>query len=206
MSSKKRSTRTTTRTRAPKVKGEIFNVHHPDNVNLVEVAFKVKGKTYYRYTDDFRMPVGRYKYVYAFHKEVEMRMSLGTLKAYVDELKRCISGEKKVVDLEGVWRVIFNMETRVNLAFEPDTVRRLASVVYFDATEDLSTFDMKYGEKKVEFWKKNNVTDFFLTRPISELLGLEGISITSLEEYLRTSTSIIEELTSELPHQLSENS
>lgn len=98
------------------------------------------------------------------------------------------------------------METRVNLAFEPDTVRRLASVVYFDAAEDLSTFDMKYGEKKVEFWKKNNVTDFFLTRPISELLGLEGISITSLEEYLRTSTSIIEELTSELPPQLSENS
>src|SRR5690606_15589390 len=144
MPSKKRSTRTSTKTKAPKA--EIFNVHHPDNANIVEVAFKVKGKTYYRFVDDFRMPVGRYKYVYAYSKEVEMRMDIDTLKTYVLELKRCLTGEKKIIDMEGAWKIIFSLETRVNLAFEPETVRRLASVVYFDDTEDLSTYDQKHGK------------------------------------------------------------
>lgn len=197
MPSKKPSTRST---RAP-----IFNVNHPDIENNIEVAFKVKGKTYYRFKDDFRMPVGRYKYVYAFSKEVEMRMDLDTLKEYVRELKRCLNGEKKVIDLEGAFKIVFSLETRVNLAFEPDTVRRLASVAYFDSTEDLSTYDQKHGNDKIAFWKKNNVTDFFLTRPINELLGLTDTSITSLEEYLATAEGILQDLNLELPNLSSEN-
>ena len=198
MPSKKPSTRST--------KAPIFNIRHPDIENNIEVAFKVKGKTYYRFKDDFRMPVGRYKYVYAYLREVDLRMSLGTLQAYVQELKRCLNGEKKVIDLEGAFKIVFSLETRVNLAFEPDGVRRLAAVTYFDSTEDLSTYDQKYGNDKIVFWKKNNVTDFFLTRPINELLGLTDISVTSLEEYLATAQGILQDLNLELPNLSSESS
>jgi hypothetical protein len=194
MSSKTSSTRST-RKAAPS-NGHIHNIKHPDIEGQVEVAFKVGSKPYYRFKDDFQMPAGRYKYVYAYLREVDLRMELDMLRTYVQELKRCLNPSGKQIDLETAWKIIFNLESRTNLAFEPETVRRLATVVYFDATEDLITYDKSYGDKKLKFWTANNVKDFFLTRPMSEFLGLTGISLTSLEEYLTTAEGILQDLTS----------
>lgn len=203
MSSKRSYTRNTS-TKARKK--EAFNIHHPDLVDAVEPAFKVGTTQYYRFKDDYRMPVGRYKYVHAFLREVDLRMDLATLKAYVSELKNCLNGAKKVIDIEGAWKIVFSLETRTELAFEPETVKRLASVTYFDETEDLSTYDRKHAKDKINKWNKSKSLDFFLTRPISDLLGLSGISITSLEDYLTTSTEIIKNLAYVPPKQSQENS
>lgn len=180
-------------------------MHHPDIKGKTEFAFKCGGTSYYRFVEEYKIPAGRYKWIYAYLREVDLRMSLDTLNAYLDELSKNLSGKKGSIDIEKAIITIHKMRTRTALAFEPEGVRKLASVVYFDETEDLSGFDMKHGEAKINKWKKYNTLDFFLTRPIEELLHLKGISQTSLEEYIRTTEEIIEALTSEQPSPSQEN-
>jgi len=176
-----------------------FDIYHPDLEGKTELAFSIGGKDFYRFVDQYAMPTGRYKWIYATLREVDLRMDLATLKAYVEDLKKSLNGEKKQIDLGAAWKTIYNIETRLSLAFEPDGVKKLASVVYFTDDEILSTWKPEEGKKKVEFWNKHNYLDFFLTRPISELIGLNDCSITSLETYLKeTAYPILEELKPEV--------
>jgi hypothetical protein len=185
-----------------------YNLSHDDVKHKIEEAFQAGGRTFYRFIDDHQIPVGRYKYIYAALKEVDLRMTLETLQKYVTEIKKILNGgeKKNAVSMESLWRLTLNMESRIKLAFEPASVERLAAVLFFDETEDLRTYDRKHGEDKVQFWRDNNVLDFFLTMPIIDLLGLRGISQTSLEEYIRTSNEILQDLTLELQSQSSESS
>jgi hypothetical protein len=185
-----------------------FNLSHPDIANLIEEAFKAGGKTYYRFKEERLIPVGRYKYIYSYLKEVDLRMNLETLQNYVKDFKNLLngSGPKKVIQIGELWKLLLNLESRISLAFEPATVERLASVVYFDDTEDLSTYDKKYVTQKVEIWKKHLKHDFFLTKPMGELLGLRDISIESLEDYIQQATDLIRDLTVDQQKQSLENS
>lgn len=189
----------------------LYNLKHDDIKHKVEVAFKVKGKSFYRFIDDHQIPTGRYKYIYATLKEVDLRMNLETLQNYVKEIKKILNGgdKKNLVSMEALWRITLNLESRISLAFEPASVERLAAIIFFDETEDLRTFDKKYGDDKIKYWNQNNVKDFFLTTPIAELLGMRGISLTSLEEYIQESQDLIKDLTRDLQSQslesLSEN-
>jgi hypothetical protein len=175
----------------------VFNIRHPDIAPYIEEVFKSGNRVYYRFKEEKLIPTGRYKYVYAHLKEVDMRMNLETLKSYVKDFKDLLngSGAKKTIEIGALWKLILNLESRVALAFEPATVERLASVIYFDESEDLSTWNKKYSQEKIEWWRKHETLDFFLTKPIGELLGLSGISITSLVDYITEATAIIQELT-----------
>lgn len=184
-----------------------FNLKHPEIASLIEEAFKAGGVTYYRFKEEKLIPAGRYKYIYMHLKEVDLRMNIETLRAYISEFKTILngSGAKKTIEIGKLWELIINMETRAKLAFEPASVERLAAVIYFDDTEDLSTYDRKYGQKKIDHWQKHEVVDFFLTKPIGELLGLKDISIPSLQDYITGATQVIADLTSAQQTLSSEN-
>ena len=172
-----------------------FNIYHPDIAPQIEIAFETGGKKFYRFIDQYQMPVGRYKYIVAATREVDLRMSIELLKEYIGLIKSCLRGDKGKVDLETIWKTIFNIETRISLAFEPNTVKKLASVAYFTDSEILTTWDSrKDGEEKIKFWDNHDCLDFFLTRPISELLRLNDSSLTSLQTYLSQIYPILEEL------------
>lgn len=185
-----------------------YNLNHIDIKHKVEFVFQVKSKKYYRFIEDHQIPVGRYKYIYAALKEVDLRMSIDTLKSFVAEMKKILDGgmKKNLVSMEQMWKLVFNLETRISVPFEPGTVRKLASILFFDETEDLRTFNQKYGDDKVKFWMDNNVMDFFLTMPIVELLGLKNISLASLEEYIQGHSELIKNLTRDQQTQSSESS
>jgi len=173
-----------------------FNLHHPDLRENVEVAFRVVGKTYYRFKEEVEIPSGRYTFIDAFLREHEMRMSIDVLKGYISAIRDEISGQKGEVNLHNVAVLLYKMESRANLAFTPDTIKRLASVIYFDDTEKLNTYDQEYGKKKIELWDREKVDDFFFEKPIGELLGLQGISRESLQNYLTEATQLLQDLTS----------
>lgn len=185
-----------------------FNISHPDIANVIEEAFKAGGKRYYRFKEERLIPAGRYKYIYAYLKEVDLRMNLETLQKYIKDFKDLLngSGPKKIIQIGELWKLIINLESRVALAFEPATVERLASVIYFDENEDLSTYNKKYGIQKVEHWKKHNIIDFFLTKPMGELLGLKDISTESLGLYIQEAVQILQDLTFDQQKLSSENS
>jgi hypothetical protein len=103
-------------------------------------------------------------------------------------------GKKKTISINDMNKLVINMESRLELAFDTSTIRRLAAVAYFDETEDLTTYDDKYGKEKIKLWKDNNVYDFFLTRPIGELYNLKNISVDSLVEHLNLMDGVIKDL------------
>lgn len=185
-----------------------FNIHHKDIKHMVEEAFEAGGVKYYRFTEEMRIPAGRYKYIYAFLKEVDLRMTLPTLQKYVEEFEHLLngSGPKKTIQIGELWKLVINLKSRLALAFEPETIERLAAVVYFDETEDLSTYDRKYGAKKIDLWRKHDFLGFFLTKPMGELLGLNNTSIESLRDYITQAQEVIQELTFETQKPSSENS
>jgi hypothetical protein len=186
-------------------KKPLYNVNHPDLVGKFEEAFTCKGVTYYRAIPDFVLPVGRYKWIDAALNEVDIRMTLPVLKAYIIELKKYLNVTNGAIRLDKAFQVISNMETRCELAFEPDTVKRLASIVYFDDTEDLRDYDQEYGQKKIAIWEKNGDYSFFLTRPIGELLNLSTTSETSLKKFIQEASQILKDLTLERENRSLEN-
>ena len=63
------------------------------------------------------------------------------------------------------------LKQRLELPKEPDLMYKLASVVFFDQHENPLVYEFKYGENKIKFWKKNTtLTDFFLQKPLRELI------------------------------------
>lgn len=178
----------------------VRNIRHEDYAPLIEKAFKSGTVQYYKFIDDKNLPAGRYKYVYAALKEADLRMTLETLQEFIKIIKTNLEGgiKKQSISMETIWRAVINMESRIALGFEPASVKRLASIIYFDETEDLTTYNRMHGLKKCEHWERNHTIDFFLTKPIVELFGLSGISITSLEGYIQEREEIIQLLTEDL--------
>lgn len=177
-----------------------FNISHPELAPKIEKAFKCGTVQYYKFIEDHQIPAGRYKYIYAALKEADLRMTLETLNSFLDAMEDVLNGgtKKNNVSVGEIWKLVINMKSRAKLAFEPASIKRLAAVIYFDASEDLKTYDKKHGAQKVEYWEKHNMTDFFLMKPIVELFGLKGISTTSLAEYIQFAENVIQDLTLDL--------
>ncbi len=175
-------------------------IHDPDFEGFVEEAFKFESTKYYTFKKDSDTPYGRYKWVSTFLQEVELRMTLPTLNAYLDDIEKNISGGKGAINLTNVALTINKMRTRTALHFDVETAKKLASVIYFDETEDLTTYDREKGRAKIAAWSTDTkVMDFFLTKPMRELLGLNDISTTALTDYISQQVEIIKALTSETP-------
>lgn len=183
----------------PKQDPERFNMNHVSLSGQTEFAFESGLIKFYRFKEEYRMPIGRYKYVYKRFKESDMRMSVEVIGQYLDAMESNLNGSKKTINISPVIVHINAMRSWLKIPFEPEAVRKLSAVTYFTEDEDLSTFDEKYGEWKIELWRKNNTHDFFLTRPIGELLNLSDSSLTYLEEYLKEIQPILTELTLGLP-------
>lgn len=163
-----------------------YTLNHPEYAPLVEEVFTCAGKRYYRFKDEYRMSTGRYKYYYDTLKAIELKLSLENLQQYIDAFEKCLNGtgKKKEIRIGDLWILIINLKSKVKLAFDVSTVKKLAAIAYFDDTEDLTSFNEKYGDEKIKIWEENNQHDFFLTRRIGELLNVKGISDDSFQEHL----------------------
>lgn len=192
-----------------------FNIHHPDLQDKIEFAFEcgptLNKRKFYRMKADidsfneFRLPTGRYKWVDAFLAEVNLRMTGDTLAAYLNELEKNLDGTKGQINLGKAFQIIYAMRTRTNLGFDPQLVKTLASIVYFDESEDLSDYDKSYCDKKIKYWEKYDCYDFFLTRPIAELCNLNGSSEHALKTYIQTAEQLLRDLTLGQGNQSSES-
>jgi hypothetical protein len=172
----------------------IFNLSHPDIKDSVELAFTSGGREYFRFKDEREIPAGRYVHIDAFLKEHEIRMDLETLRGYIQLMEDELSAKEGEIKVQNIAVILYKMKTRVNLAWNLDTIKRLASVVYFDKTEVLRGYDEEYGRKKIAWWDENKTLDFFLQTPIVELLGLQGITETFLQTYIQEQTQVLQDL------------
>jgi len=177
-----------------------FNVYHPEFEQAVEPAFKSEGIQYYRFQSEAQMPMGRYMVMQTLLHAQDLRMDHELLMGYILNMKKAVNGSLKTgINLTEVIRILTQMESRMVQAFEVGTTYALASVIYFDDTEDLYSYDKEHNKKKVAAWKEARMVDFFYTRPMKELLGLSDTSPQDLQQYIDQQSELMATLTSETP-------
>lgn len=172
-----------------------YNIHHPEFSGMIEVAFTTKGRTFYRFKDDMRMPFSRYQVMQTFFVGYELRMDYNLFKAFLEEIEKDLNGTRGNVNIGRAMITIEKMKARAELAFDPEQAYNIASVVYFDDTEDLFKYDAEHNKKKIQSWKEAKMIDFFYTKPLSELLNLSSFSKTDLQNYLEEVGQLLEDLT-----------
>lgn len=172
------------------VSPDVLNMHHPKFAGQTEFAFKANGVDYHCFKADTEVRYGRYVVLQAFLQEYHLRVDLDTLKGNISKLKGWLNPAigkdgQGTLQLGKALELLEIMEQRANIAFEPDTVYRLASVLYFDETEILSKYDRVYNENKIKSWKETETVDFFFHKLFIEYSRLRVTSKGDLINYLR---------------------
>lgn len=170
-------------------KTELLTIKHPSIKGQTEFAFETNKTKFYCFKQDSAMKYGRYIILQAFLQEYYLRVDLATLKANLAKIKGwlnpTITKEGGTLQLGKALELLDIMEQRANIAFEPDTVFRLASCLYFDETETLSEYDKAHNEKKIAKWKETGAVDFFFHKLFQDATLLTITSKTDLTNYLR---------------------
>lgn len=173
-----------------------FNLYHPDIKHEIEYAWTAGGVKYYNFKQDSKMRYGRYVILQAFLQEYYLRVDLKTLQANITKLEKWLN---PVIDKNGTGQLEIGkclellsiMRQRSEIAFEPDTVFRLASCLFFDDKEILSDYDREYNEKKIARWRESDTVDFFFHRLFQELTHLTVSSREGLISYLKTAPELL---------------
>lgn len=155
-----------------------------DSKSPIEFAFRANGVDYYQYPNPFNIPYQRGLMGIAIYEEFNMRLTKDFLKLSLEAMKEELSGKKGEINMVNVVNHVRNIEDRMDWVIEIDTVYKLASVVFFDESESPYTYDPIYNKKKIELWKKNKVSDFFLSLPLKDLIPFLTASQQDMQTYL----------------------
>lgn len=162
----------------------------------VKEAFVWEGIQYYEFDDVFQMPCDRAFSAMDYYEELRQKVTREYLLDHVEAVDALLTAKK--IDIYRIKEVNQFMKERLEFITDPDIIYKLASVMYFDKSENPYKYDMKYGQEKVAKWKESNIADFFLSTPIKELLPWEDISQDDLANYMKIVTQIKEEQESSL--------
>jgi len=164
------------------------------NGEVATEAFKHGGHTYYQFQDNFRMPTGRAICSLAIYAELKMRCDDDYLKLHIEATEKILNAEDGKIRLTKLAQINANLKERLNLAPFPDHIYKLASVIFFDESENPNGYDFEYNQKKIANWKKDSdLLYFFLSVPFKDLIPFGNISKGRAESYLNT-TILIDQL------------
>lgn len=137
-------------------------------------AFKYNGRTYYMFDDIFTLPTIRGMQALDYYDEFAMRCTRDFLKAYCTAVDEILSNPKKL-DLTRLATITGYLKERLDMLPVPEHIYRLASVIFFDESENPYFYDRKYAEQKIEYWKKDpEMLSFFLQTPLRDLIPFSG--------------------------------
>ena len=144
----------------------------PNIKHVIEYAFSIGNRDYYQFDDVFNTHYDRALKCLVYYKELDMNCDRAFIKAHTEAVDNILSASK--IDLGGLlkFKQLNDMlKQRLELPKEPDLMYKFASVVFFDQFENPSIYEFKYGEQKIKHWKKEtSLTDFFLSKPLKELI------------------------------------
>lgn len=181
-------------------------------------AFDFEGVQYYQFEDTFNLCSGRAFAALDFYQETRMKCTREFLEAHCDVVSQKLDAAVKsmlittdVLDLNQLNTIIKELTTlnnqlndRLTMLHDHDSVYKLASVVYFTKQEKVYDFDYKYNiEKKIPAFKRMDEA-FFLLMHASDLIPFGGMSPKDLRTYLQTQQKVTQHQLENLLSQSSE--
>ncbi len=144
----------------------------PDQKHIIKEAFIINGVQYYHFDDVFALPYERGLKAITYYEEARMKCSLEYLLLHtqaIDSILKNKTGTIRVFDIE---KLNSQLKERLTFANDTDLLYKLASIIFFDQTENPSTYEYKYNiDTKIPFWKEHSeVGSFFLQEPVVNLI------------------------------------
>lgn len=148
----------------------------------IEYAFTSGGTKYYRFADITNLPYERGLMAMHVYSEVDMRCSRNFLIHYSDAIDKLL--HSKQIDIFKINQLNEILKQRLSMTTDTELLYKLASVCFFDKTENPAVYEPEYADKKIAKWKKDNkANDFFLQKPLLELMPFLRNVDTDLDTY-----------------------
>lgn len=155
----------------------------------ISPAFKLDGIQYYEVDDYVNIPCQRALTAITYYEELSMKCTKDFLVGHVEAMVAALNKGK----LNVAFQLTSDLRHRLDFVYEPDILMKLASVVYFDANEDPTTYDFEYNKKKIEGWKKMRLGEFLSSVPLSRLVPSLDFSKVDLQKFTNLGDMIMGE-------------
>lgn len=148
----------------------------------IEYAFTCGGTKYYRFADITNLPYERGLMAMNVYNEVGMRCDRNFLVRYADTIDKLLHEQK--IDIFKIQQLNEVLKQRLTMTTDTDLLYKLASICFFDKTENPAVYEPAYAEKKIAKWRKDKgVRDFFMQKPLLELMPFLQSVDTDLDTY-----------------------
>ncbi len=147
---------------------------------ITKYAFTSGGVDYYQMDDIFNIPWQRGMEAIHAYEELEMRCDKKYLLEHSALIEEILSGSRLgIPEIVRIKAANDQLRQRLSWVVLPEQAYKLASVVFFDASENPLKYEIGYAKKKIARWRENDdVAAFFLQMPIRKLMpfleGFEG--------------------------------
>lgn len=180
--------------------------YFPDSKYIITYSFSLGDRHYFRFDDLLNIGYDRALKTLVYYKEMDMNADREFLKLHTQAIDNILKRASLTIDdLLDVRMLNNQLKQRLELPKEPDLMYKLASVVFFDQHENPQVYEFKYGEKKIAAWKKNaSLHDFFLQKPLQELIPYLRYADESLQQYSQMTQRVTQEQLDNLLPLLSE--
>lgn len=154
--------------------------HFPNTKHVIKYAFTSGGGKYYQHDDIFNTPYERGLEAIHAYEELTMKCDVAYLKEHNEAVHEILNGTKITMkEWNRLNQINDQLRQRLEWVVLPDHAYRLASVVFFDKSENPLKYELGYAQKKIEHWKQNDdIESFFLQKPVQTLIpflrGFEG--------------------------------
>jgi len=151
---------------------------HPRYNKHIKYGFSTGGRHYYRFSHDYDIFENRFSYLKTFYQEVENKLTSQDINDFADAIIERINTSKLIEAGE----LAKELKYRSEWLFEPTSLFKYASVIYFDLQEDVTDYDVDYNHDKIRFWsKKKELLQLLLKELMS---GAESLLALSKDDFI----------------------
>jgi len=184
-----------------KVKNPKEVTTHPRYNKHIKYEFSVGSKHYYRFLNDYDIFENRFRYLQTYYDDANRKVSAKDITDFTEATINYLNKSEplKAGELQK------ELQHRVKeWVFEPTTLFKYASVLYFDLQENIEDYDIDYNNSKIEHWsKKKSMLRLILKDLMSgaeSLLNLSKEDFSSYLSELQTNLDVQQKLILESGH------
>ena len=159
-----------------------------DSQYIIKEAFVLNNIQYYQFDDIFNLPYQRGMTALAFYEECRMGVDRAYLEQHTKAVDELLGAYK--INIYKINALNQQLKERTEFFTDSDLLYKLASVVFFDSKENPKKYEQDYNERKIKAWKESNTADFFLQKPLQDLIPFLRHSRADLEACFRVARAV----------------
>jgi hypothetical protein len=160
------------------------------------------GVRYYKYNDDFDLPLERKGKLDRYYGWLSSMMDGSEVSEFCEKMSKLVDQSINTLTLDGrieglaqIQLIINEMIARKNLIVHEDIYFRIMGVQYISEHQNPAVWDDEIENAKIKQFKedsKGGLYDFFYTGPLQKHMAFYGVSEQEWTDYLNESRAIIQ--------------